>query len=109
MTTLPYADSDGDQDIEDTVRLHLYACYTNAEDGLEFTREELEEIFATDAGLRAWVTDRAGINPDTLIAQTRTGTAIINACANAWVAKMQGLSDQETVRLQLAGLSKLLS
>jgi hypothetical protein len=33
----------------DTIRLHLYGCYTNAVDGLEFTREELEHAFETNA------------------------------------------------------------
>jgi hypothetical protein len=76
MTTPPSSDTEGDREIEDTIRLHLFACYSNAEDRLEYTREEIEDAFATDIGLRAWGTDRVGINPDTRIAQTRMGHAM---------------------------------
>jgi hypothetical protein len=78
------------------------------EHGVEFTREALEELFATDDGLRAWVTDQAGINPDTLVAETPTGRALINVCANAWVARGRGLSDDDTFKLILAGLKNIL-
>ena len=108
MTSPPSSDADGDRGIQDLIRLNLYACYTNVEPGVEFTQEELEELFATDEGLRAWVTDQAGINPDTLVAQTQTGRAIINVCANAWVARGRGLSDDETFKLMMAGLNTLL-
>jgi hypothetical protein len=39
------SDSDPDREIDDTIRIYLVACYTNAEDGQEYTREELEEAF----------------------------------------------------------------
>ena len=94
MTPPPYSDSD--RDIMDTIRLHLFACYTNVEDGREYTREGLEEAFAVDTGLRAWLTDVAGINPDTLSAETDLGRAMINVCVNAWVGKIRGLSDDDT-------------
>jgi hypothetical protein len=100
--------SDTDNEIQDTIRLHLFACYANREDGREFTREELEAAFATDAGLRAWVTDKAGINPDTLVAIHSPGREIINVCVNAWVAKGRGLSEDDTFKLIQAGLNKIL-
>ena len=106
MTSSPYSDSD--REIMDTIRLHLFACYSNAEDGHEYTREELEEAFATNAGLRAWITDVAGINPDTLSAETNLGRAMINVCMNAWVGKIKGLSDEDTFSLVMAGLKQLL-
>jgi hypothetical protein len=108
MTKPPYTDSDGDREILDLIRLHLYSCYANVAHGVECTREELERLFETDEGLRAWVTDQAGINPDTLVATTPTGQAIVNVCANAWVAKARGLSDDETFTLMMAGLQKIL-
>jgi hypothetical protein len=108
MITPLYSDTDGDREILDTIRLHLYACYANVASGVECTREELEHLFETDEGLRAWVTDQAGINPDTLTALTPTGRAIINVCANAWVAKVRGLSGDNTFKLIMAGLKKLV-
>jgi hypothetical protein len=107
MTSSSYSESD--REIMDVIRLHLYACYANVEDERVFTREELEEIFATDAGLRAWVTDVAGINPDTLVPHTRIGRAFISACMNAWVGKVRGLSDEDTHSLIMAGLKKVLA
>lgn len=107
MTSSRYSESD--LEIMDTIRLHLLACYTNAEDGREYTREELEETFATDAGLRAWVADIAGINPDTLAAETNLGRAMISVCMNAWVGKVRGLSDDDTHNLIMAGLKKVLA
>jgi hypothetical protein len=106
MTSPLYSDSD--REILDTIRLHLFACYTNADDGREYTSEELEEVFARDTGLRAWVTDVAGINPDTLVAETHTGQAMINVCVNAWVARIGGLSSDDTFNLIMAGLRQLL-
>jgi hypothetical protein len=100
--------SESDREIMDTIRLHLYACYANVEDGREFSREELEETFATDAGLRAWVTDVAGIDPDTLAAKTNLGRAMISVCMDAWVAKVTGLSDEDTHSLIMAGLKTVL-
>ena len=100
--------SESDLEIMDTIRLHLYACYANVEDERVFTREELEEIFATDAGLRAWVTDVAGINPDTLSAETNLGRAMLSVCMHAWVGKVRGLSDEDTHSLIMAGLRKIL-
>jgi hypothetical protein len=70
--------------------------------------EELEEIFATDTGLRAWVTDVAGIDPDTLSAETNLGRAMISVCMNAWVGKVRGFSDEDTHSLIMAGLKKIL-
>jgi len=66
-------DADGDQEIMDTIRLYLYAGYANVEDGCEFSPEELERAFTSDAGLRAWVSDTIGIDPDTLAASTSIG------------------------------------
>jgi hypothetical protein len=43
MTSPPYSDSD--REILDTIRLHLFACDTNADDGREYTSEELEEVW----------------------------------------------------------------
>jgi hypothetical protein len=106
MTSSP--NSDTDNEILDTIRLHLFACYANIEDDREFTREELEAAFATDVGLRAWVTDEAGINPDTLEAIHSPGREIINVCVNAWVAKVRGLSEDDTLKLIQAGLNKIL-
>jgi hypothetical protein len=108
MTTPPYSDSDGDREIMELIRLNLFACYANEPPGVEFTREELEDVFATDEGLRAWVTEKAGINPDTLAAETQTGRAIINVCANAWVARDSGLSDDDTFALIMAGLKTIM-
>jgi hypothetical protein len=102
------SDSDTDREIDDTIRMYLVTCYTNAEDGREYTREELEESFATDAGLRAWVTDVIGIDPDTLVPHTPIGRAFINVCMNAWVGKIRGLSDEDTHSLIIAGLKKTL-
>jgi hypothetical protein len=106
MTSPSYSESD--LEIMDTIRLHLYACYANVDDERVFTREELEELFATDYGLRAWVTDVAGINPDTLSAETNLGRAMINVCLDAWVAKVSGLSDENTFNLIMAGLKRRL-
>jgi hypothetical protein len=106
MTSPPYSESD--REIMDTIRLHLYACYANVEDERVFTREELEKLFATDAGLRAWVTSVAGINPDTLVAETNLGRAMISVCMDAWVAKVTGLSDENTFSLIMAGLKNVL-
>ena len=106
MTSSP--SSDADREIDDTIRLHLVACYANVEHGREFTREEIEESCASDTGLRTWVTDVAGINPDTLVPHTRTGRAFINVCAHSWVARIRGLSDEDTFSLIMAGLTKLL-
>ena len=108
MATPSDTDADGDREIMDTVRMYLYVCYANIEAGREFTREELEQVFATDAGLRAWATEIIGIDPDTLIPSTRVGRAFMSACANAWVGRVRGLSDDDTVRLMLAGLKKIL-
>ncbi len=58
MTSPPL--SDADREIDDTIRMYLVACYTNAEDGREYTREELETSFASDTGLHTWVTDVTG-------------------------------------------------
>lgn len=106
MTSLPYSDTD--REIDDTIRMYLVACYTNAEDGREYTREELEASFATDAGLRSWVTDVIGIDPDTLVPHTHNGRAFINVCANGWVASIRGLSEEDTSKLIMAGLKKTL-
>jgi hypothetical protein len=100
--------SDADREIDDTIRMYLVACYTKAEDRREYTHEELEESFASDAGLRIWVTDVIGIDPDTLVPQTRTGRAFINVCANSWVARIRGLSEEDTGNLIMAGLKKIL-
>jgi hypothetical protein len=91
-----HSDSDTDREIDDTIRMYLVTCYTNAEDGREFTREELEERFATDTGLRTWASDVIGIDPDTLVPHTPIGRAFINVCMNAWVGKIKGLSDEDT-------------
>ena len=104
MTSPPSSDSD--REIDDTIRLHLFACYTNAEGEREYTREELEEAFAADMGLRAWATDVAGINPDTFVPHTDTGCAFMNVCANSWVASIRGLSEEDTSNLIMAGLKK---
>ena len=93
MTSLPYSDSD--REIEDTIRMYLVVCYTNAEDRREYTREELEESFASDTALRAWVTDRAGINPDTLAAETPVGRAFINVVCTPMYALIAGLPESE--------------
>jgi hypothetical protein len=106
MASPPYSESD--RDIMDVIRLHLYACYASVDDERVFTREELEEIFATDTGLRAWVTDVAGIDPDTLTPETNLGRAMINVCMNAWVGKVRGLSGEDTHSLIMAGLRKVL-
>jgi len=37
-----------------------------------------------------------------------TGRAIINVCANAWVARGRGLSDDDTFKLILAGLKTIM-
>jgi hypothetical protein len=107
MTSPPYSETD--LEIMDVIRLHLYACYANVEDERAFTREELEELFATDTGLRAWVTDVAGINPDTLAPQTKIGRAMTNVCINSWVGKVRGLSDEDTHSLIMRGLKKVLA
>jgi hypothetical protein len=107
MTAPSYSESD--LEIMDTIRLHLFACYTNAEDERAFTREELEELFATDTGLRAWATDVAGIDPDTLTPHTNLGRAMMSVCMNAWVGKVRGLSDEETHSLIMRGLKTVLS
>jgi hypothetical protein len=39
---------------------------------------------------------------------TRTGRAFINVCANAWVARIRGLSEEDTFNLIMAGLKKVL-
>jgi hypothetical protein len=106
LTSLPSSDSD--REIDDTIRLYLVACYTNAEDGREYTREELEESFASDTGLRTWVTDVIGIAPNMLVPHTHTGRAFINVCMNAWVGKIRGLSEEDTLSVIMAGLKKIL-
>jgi hypothetical protein len=106
MTSSP--NSDTDNKIQDTIRLHIFACYANRERGRELTREELETAFATDEGLRTWVADEAGINPDTLEAIHSPGREIINVCVNAWVAKVRGLSEDDTLKLIQGGLNKIL-
>jgi hypothetical protein len=106
MTPSPY--SDADREIIDTIRLHLFTCYTNAEDGRAFTREELEETFASDADLRTWVAAVAGINLDTLADETNLGRAMMSVCMDAWVAKVTEWSDEDTFRCILAGLQKIL-
>lgn len=103
------SDSDTDREIADTIRMYLVACYTNAEDGREYIREELEAALASDAGLRTWVTDVIGIDPDTLVPHTDTGRAFINVCTNDWVAKIRGLSEEDTSSLIMAGLKKIVS
>jgi hypothetical protein len=103
------SDSDTDREIDDTIRMYLVTCYTNAEDGREYTREELEASLATDAGLRAWASDVIGINPDTLVPHTPIGHAFINVCMNAWVGKVRGLSDEDTHSLIMAGLKQMSS
>jgi hypothetical protein len=100
--------SESDREIADTVRMYLVSCYTNGEAGREYIREELEASLATDAGLRAWATDVIGINPDTLVPHTDIGRAFINVCANSWVARIRGLSEEDTSRLLMAGLKKIL-
>jgi hypothetical protein len=100
--------SDTDREIDDTIRMYLVSCYTNAEDGQEYTREALEASLATDAGLRTWATEVIGIDPDTLAPHTDTGRAFINVCMNAWVGKVRGLSDEATHSLIVAGLKKTL-
>jgi hypothetical protein len=108
ITMTSPSDSDTDREIDDTVRMYLMSCYTNGEAGREYTREELEASLATDAGLRAWATDVLGINPDTLLPHTDTGRAFINVCANSWVASTRGLSEEDTSKLLMAGLKKIL-
>ena len=76
--------------------------------GREYTREELETAFATHVGLRAWVTDKAGINPDTLAAIQAPGREILTVCVNAWVAESRGLSGDDTFKLMQAGLHTIL-
>ena len=99
---------DTDREIDDTIRMYLVVCYTQAEDGREYTREEVEETLATDTGLRVWVTDVIGVDPDTLVPHTDTGRAFINVCANAWVARIRGLSEEGTFNLIMTGLKKIL-
>jgi hypothetical protein len=106
MTSPP--SSDTDREIDDTIRMYLVACYTSAEDRREYTREELEETFASDTGLRVWVTDVIGIDPDTLVPHTPIGRAFIDVCMNAWVARIRGLSEEGTFNLIMAGLKKTL-
>jgi hypothetical protein len=100
--------SDSDREIDDTIRMYLVACYSNAEHGREYTRDELEETLANDTGLRTWVTDVIGIDPDTLVPRTRIGHAFISACMNAWVGRIRGLSEEGTFSLIMAGLKKIL-
>jgi hypothetical protein len=88
--------------------MYLVVCYTNAEDGREYTREELEVSLATDTGLRTWASDVVGIEPDTLVPHTRIGRAFISVCTNAWVGKVRGLSDEDAHSLIMAGLRKSL-
>lgn len=102
------SDSDTDREIDDTIRMYLVSCYTNAANGREYVREELEAALASDAGLRAWVTDVVGINPDSLVPHTDNGRAFITVCTNDWVAKIRGLSEEDTSRLLMAGLKKIL-
>jgi hypothetical protein len=90
MTTHHDADADGDREIMDTIRMYLYACYVNVEDERAFAPEELEQVFASDAGLRAWISNTAGIDPDTLVASTPIGRAFVSACMNSWVARVRG-------------------
>jgi hypothetical protein len=106
MTAL--SDSDTDREIDDTVRMYLVSCYTNAADGREYTREELQASLATDEGLRTWASDVVGIDPDTLVPHTPIGRAFINVCMNAWVGQIRGLSDEDTHHLIMAGLKKTL-
>jgi hypothetical protein len=101
--------SESDLEIMDTIRLHLYACFANVDDERVFTREELEELFATDYGPRAWVTDVAGIDPDTLAGETQIGCAMISVCMNAWLGKVSGWSEDETFGHIMHGLKKVLS
>jgi hypothetical protein len=102
------SDSDTDREIDGTIRMYLVSCYSNAEHGREYTREELEETLANNTGLRTWVTDVIGINPDTLVPHTRIGHAFISACMNAWVGRIRGLSEEGTFSLIMAGLKKIL-
>jgi len=101
------SDSDTDREIDDTVRMYLFGCYNNSEVGREYTREELEEAFANDMGLRSWVSDVVGINPDSLVPHTRIGHAFISACMNAWVGRIRGLSEEGTYNLIMTGLKKI--
>ena len=49
--------------------MYLVACYTNAEDEREYTREELEESFATDTDLQEGSCDTTPLSLSRFVTQ----------------------------------------